>query len=206
MKKILIVEDHPIVVEGLQKLIQEKLNCQSCEIANTGNECMSAIQKSTPDLILMDINLPDISGIELCKKVKQNFPGIKVLALSSFKEKSYIQKMVENGASGYLLKNANPEEIIIGVHAVLDGQMYFDDEAEKIMTEQDNVNEILLTRREKEVLNMIAEGYTNSEIADKLFISVSTVDSHRKNMLMKMEVKNTAALIKKCALLKLIDF
>lgn len=206
MKKILIVEDHPIVVEGLQKLIEEKMNSHSCKIANTGEECMSAIHKSLPDIILMDINLPDISGIELCKKVKQRFPEIKILALSSFKEKSYIQKMVESGASGYVLKNANPDEIIVGIQSVLDGNNYFDDEAEKILAEQDNANEILLTRREKEVLNMIAEGYTNNEIADKLFISVSTVDSHRKNMLMKMDVKNTAALIKKCALLKLIDF
>ena len=117
-----------------------------------------------------------------------------------------MKKIIENGASGYILKNSMPEEILYGIQQVIAGKSFYDEETEELMQSKAADDKIVLTRREKEVLNLIADGYTNPEIAEKLFVSTSTVDSHRKNMLLKLGVKNTAALIKKSIAMDIISF
>jgi DNA-binding NarL/FixJ family response regulator len=146
----------------------------------------------------MDISLPDINGIDLCKTIKKKYPGVIVLALSTFNQGTYIRKMMENGASGYLLKNSGKKEIIDALKTVYSGKAYLSFDAGKaLLSDNEEQNNLpALTKREKEVLTFIAEGLTNLQIAEKLFISIDTVDSHRKNLHTKLNVKNTAMLIR----------
>jgi DNA-binding NarL/FixJ family response regulator len=143
----------------------------------------------------MDINMPDKSGIDLCKEVKEKYPSVFIIGLSTFNQQSFIQKMMDNGASGYVLKNASGEETLEALNTVTKGKTYLSFEAGQTMKNRTE-NSIILTRREKEVLELIAEGMTNGEIAAKLFISVTTVDTHRKNLLAKFEARNVAAMVK----------
>ena len=203
MKKILIVDDHPVVAEGLRKLISDSKSAEVIGIAGSGKACIDFLRWEKPDLIFLDINLPDINGIELCKEIKKTNPAIKILALTTFNEKSIITKMINNGADGYLLKNSDAEDIIESINEVSLGNRYIAVEVESILNKKDS-SEIILTKREREVLNLISDGLTNNEIAEKLFISPLTVDSHRKNLITKLEVRNTASLIKKAIENKLI--
>src|SRR6185503_21152585 len=159
------------------------------------------ILKSVPvDIALLDINLPDISGIELCKKIKKEFPAVKVLGISTYCDRSYVSRMIENGALGYLAKSADAEEIVRAIRMASKGQLYLSLSTEQLLRSPDNLTTpgVLpaLTRREKEVLQLIGEGFTNPQIAERLFISPLTLDSHRKNLLNKLNVNNTAALIR----------
>ena len=148
----------------------------------------------------MDINLPDTSGVDLCAIMKEKYPGIFILGLSTFNQGLYIKKMMENGASGYILKNSSKEELLKAIHAVCDGCIYFSGEVGEALKQYQKIFRCRYTRikpqREKEVLELIAEGYTNPQIAEKLFLSPFTVDSHRKNLIAKLNVKNTAMLIR----------
>jgi DNA-binding NarL/FixJ family response regulator len=145
----------------------------------------------------MDINLPQKNGLDLCKEVKEKYPAIHIVGLSTSDQVSVIKKMRENGASGFLLKDATKQEIITALQEVSKGREYVSfSVAEALKKSAPNDQLPVLTKREKEILEMIAEGFTNHEIAAKLFLNSTTIDSHRKNMLTKFNVKNTAALIK----------
>lgn len=192
---ILIVDDHPVVTEGLRKLIQDSHAAQVIGVAGTGKACLDFLRWETPDVILLDIGLPDISGIELCKMIKSNDASQKILALTTFNERSTVVSMMKNGADGYVLKNSDTAEIIEAIREVHGGGRYLCDNAKSLLKEK-VTDDILLTNREKEVLRLIADGFTNQEIADKLFISPLTVDSHRKNLITKLQARNTASLIK----------
>jgi len=198
MINILIVDDHPIVAEGIRKLIQDSNAANVVGVAGTGKACMDFLRWEKPDVILLDINLPDISGIDLCKMIKEKFASSKILALTTFNERSCIVSMMKSGADGYVLKNSETEEIIEAITEVHRGKKYLCDNAAAVM-KSSSANELLLTNREKEVLKLIAEGLTNQEIAEKLFISPLTVDSHRKNLITKLEARNTASLVKLAA-------
>jgi DNA-binding NarL/FixJ family response regulator len=193
---ILIVEDHPVVAEGLQKLLAQNGICTICPVAQTGKECLEILKNYRPEFIFMDINLPDISGIDLCKMVLTKYPGIHILALSSFGSKSFIERILQNGARGYLMKNSDGEEIITAIKKVQQGEIYLNAAVKAIIDGKADDNVPILTRREKEVLKLISDGLTNNEIAEKIFISPLTVDSHRKNLLLKLDAKNTASLVK----------
>ena len=195
MTKTFIVDDHYMVIEGIRSLLQNEKNIEWMGHAMTASSCLAFLNKQLPDVILMDINLPDTSGIDLCKEVKTKYPSVFIIGLSTFNQQSFIQKMMDNGASGYVLKNATQDEITSAIETVMKGKTYLSEEASNTLR-KDNGATIVLTRREKEVLELIADGMTNAEIAQKLFISVTTVDTHRKNLLAKFETKNTAALIK----------
>jgi len=197
MIRVFIVDDHPLVQEGLRSLLENEKGIELCGYAMNAQSCLGFFVKNTADVILMDVNLPDMSGIELCAVIKTKYPGIMVLALSTYNEGSYINKMMINGASGYVLKNADKEELIEAIHEVNKGKTYLSFEAGQAMRKENSAAHLpMITRREKEILALIAEGYTNHEIARRLFISPTTVDSHRKNLLAKMNMKNTASLIK----------
>lgn len=197
MIRVFIVDDHPLVQEGLRSLLENANGIELCGYAMNAQSCLGFFVRNTADVILMDINLPDMSGVELCAVIKTKYPGIMVLGLSTFNQGSYIKKMMETGASGYLLKNADKEELLTAIYEVNKGKNYFSFDAGQAMHKEISAAKIpLISRREKEILALIAEGYTNNEIAGKLFISSTTVDSHRKNLLSKMNMKNTASLIK----------
>lgn len=197
--KVFIVDDHYMVIEGIRSLLQGEKKIELVGHAMNAASCLSFLKNLRPDVILMDINLPDKSGIDLCKEVKSNYPTIRIIGLSSFNQQSFIQKMMENGASGYVLKNATREELTEALKTVMAGHEFLSLEATATIKKNEDSKIPVITRREKEVLILIAEGLTNTEIAEKLFISTTTVDTHRKNLLAKFEVKNTATLIRLAA-------
>jgi DNA-binding NarL/FixJ family response regulator len=195
MVEVLIVEDHPLVVEGLQNLLQDRKIASKAIAAYSVQECMRVLKSYSPTLILLDYQLPDGNGIDLCKAILQQLPTAKILAISSFKEQSLVRRMIDNGAMGYVLKNASEDEVIEAINSILAGNKYLCEETQQILNDKGD-NNMIITRREMEVLRYISDGFTNPEIADKLFISTSTVDSHRKNLILKLNAKNTASLIK----------
>ena len=195
--KLFIVDDHYMVIEGIHSLLQNEKDIEWMGHASNASSCLAFLQNQKPDVILMDISLPDKSGIDLCKEVKDRFPGIHILGLSTFNQQSFIEKMMKSGASGYVLKNATQEELTVGIRTVTTGRQYLSFDAATALRQPAAENNVpLITRREKEVLGLIADGLTNNEIAQQLFISVATVDTHRKNLLAKFECKNIASLIK----------
>ncbi|MEZ5039230.1 MAG: response regulator transcription factor [Saprospiraceae bacterium] len=208
MIKLFIVDDHPMVIEGIKTLLQDSSIITIIGSATDAFQALDALKKEKAEVILVDINLPDLNGIELCEQLKKQFPGIFVLGLSTFKERSYITRMIAQGASGYLLKNASKEELEEAITTAYRGGMYLSMEVTQILTKAtaNAASSIpLLTLREKEVLHLIAEGYTNNQIAAQLFISPLTVDSHRKNLLAKFSARNTAALVRLAVEYKLLD-
>jgi DNA-binding NarL/FixJ family response regulator len=197
--KIFIIDDHPMVVAGLNSLLGRLENIEVAGAVSNAFDAIPFLKKNKIDVVLLDINLPDISGIDLCKKIHKEFPEIKILGISTFSERSYISRMIENGASGYLIKSASADEIAEAIDTVLKGKIYLSVSMEHIakplsIISSDNLP--ALTKREKEILQLISEGLTNNQIAEKLFISPLTVDSHRKNLLTKLNVNNAASLIK----------
>jgi DNA-binding NarL/FixJ family response regulator len=198
MIKVYIVDDHSVVIEGIYSLLQNEKEIEIAGYAVNGQNCLAYFTNHTADVILIDISLPDMNGIDLCQVIKKNYPGIMVLALSTFNQGSYIKKMMESGASGYLLKNTGKEEIIEAIKTVAGGNIYLSFETGKELQASVEENEAipLLTKREKEILAHIANGLTNLQIAETLFLSIDTINSHRKSLHSKLNVKNTAMLIR----------
>ena len=207
MIRVFIVDDHPVVIEGVQSLLQNVKGIEWAGHAMNAQSCLGFFVTNTADVVLMDINMRGMDGMELCAVMKERYPGVMILGLSTFNQGVYIKKMMENGASGYILKNASKQELIEAIHAVAGGAVFFGGEVGMALKEhtQSSKNALPeLSSREKEILELIAEGYTNPQIAAKLFLSPFTVDSHRKNLLAKLDVKNTATLIKLAVEQKLI--
>lgn len=196
--KLFIVDDHYMVIEGIRSLLQKEKDIEWMGHAMNAASCLAFLKHQEPDVIFMDINLPDKSGIVLCKEVKELYPAVAVLGLSTFNQQPVIRDMTDNGASGYVLKNATKEELLAAITTVRMGKTYLCFEAVQSLRETKS-KVPLITRREKEVLLLIAEGLTNAAIAEQLFISVATVNSHRKSLIEKFEAANTAALIGKAA-------
>lgn len=198
MIRVYLVDDHAVVIEGVYSLLQKEKDIEIIGYASNADTCKEFFTTHTADVILLDISLPDMNGVELCKFIKQNYPGIMILALSTFNQGTYIRKMMENGASGYLLKNAGREQIVAAIRLAAEGKTYLSiDALQALKTDAHRQNSIPpLTKREKEVLLNIAEGLTNAQIAEKLFISIDTVDTHRKNLHTKLNVNNTALLVR----------
>ena len=194
--KVFIVDDHYMVVEGIRSLLQNEKNIEWAGHASNAASCLAFLQKQLPDVILMDINLPDKSGIDLCKEVTEKYPSVFIIGLSTFNQQSFIEKMMGNGASGYVLKNATQEELMKAIQTVMKGKTFLSEEASQSLRKNADADRPVITRREKEILELIAEGLTNNEIAQKIFISSSTVDTHRKNLLAKLNARNTASLVK----------
>jgi DNA-binding NarL/FixJ family response regulator len=207
MIRVFIVDDHPVVIEGIHSLLQNEKDIAWVGQAMNAQSCLGFFVNNTADVVLMDISMPGMDGVELCALMKEKYPGIMILGLSTFNQGLYIKKMVENGASGYILKNSSKEELIQAIHAVHEGHIFFSGEVGMALQEyqKSSMTELpALTAREKEVLELIAQGYTNPQIAEKIFLSPFTVDSHRKNLLAKLAVKNTASLIRLAVEKKLI--
>ena len=199
MIRVFIVDDHPVVIEGIHSLLQNEKDIEWAGHAMNAQSCLGFFVNYKADVLLMDISMPGMDGIELCAIMKEKYPSTMILGLSTFNQGLYIKKMMENGASGYILKNSSKEELVTAVHAVHDGSIYFSGEVGQALMEYNKFpkDELpILTAREKNVLQLIAVGYTNPQIAEKIFLSPFTVDSHRKNLLAKLNVKNTAMLIK----------
>ena len=204
MIEIMIADDHRVFREGIVSILENTGEIKVIAQAQDGKQVMEQLHQVQPKLILMDISMGEAGGIETTKLVRENYPAIKVLVLSMHSESSYIVKMLEAGASGYLLKDAGSAELINAIKAVAEGHTYFSSQVSATLVDQlvkgkkptERKTGITLTKREIEVLRLIAEEYSNPEIAEKLFISIRTVDTHRRNLLEKLDVKNTAGLVK----------
>ena len=192
--KLFIVDDHYMVIEGIRSLLQGEKDIEWMGHAMNASSCLAFLKHQEPDVILMDINLPDKSGIDLCKEVKALYSAVAILGLSTFNQQPVIRNMMDNGASGYVLKNATKEEILTAITTVSMGKTFLSFEAVQSLRETANEAPVI-TRREKEVLQLIAEGLTNAEIATQLFISIPTVNTHRKSLIEKFNATNTAMLI-----------
>lgn len=198
-KQILIVEDHPIVSESLARLFSNDLLQIECHEKASGMKGLAFLNGNKTDLIILDINLPDISGVEFCKTAKARFPGIRIVAVTTLTQRHIVEQMLEAGADGFILKTSDKEDILNGILQVLKtGELYLGKGVKELVKgiSVGNNDLPMITRRESEILKLIADGLTNQEIADKLFISPLTVDSHRKNLLLKFNARNTAILIK----------
>ncbi|MDE3249610.1 MAG: response regulator transcription factor [Bacteroidota bacterium] len=198
MIRVFIVDDHPVVAEGIRSLLSPEQTISWQGHALNAADCIEGLKTVAVDVLLLDINLPDKNGVDLCKEVRVNFPGVKVLALSTLNQPSFINKIMNNGGSGYVLKNADKAELMEAIRTVAAGDDYLSEEASRLVKaalhERDGVP--YLTRREKEILGLLATGLTTPEIAEKLFVSPWTVDGHRKSIMTKLNVRNTASLIK----------
>lgn len=192
---VFIVDDHYMVIEGIRSLLQNEREIEWMGHATNAASCLGFLKMQQPDIIFMDVNLPDLSGTELCRLVKQLYPAVLIVGLSTFNQQPVVRNMMENGASGYVLKNATKPELLNAITEVMVGKTYLSMEVAVSLRKQ--TEELpLISRREREVLQLIADGFTNAEIAEKLFISVPTVNTHRKSLLAKFNVNNTAELIK----------
>lgn len=206
MISVMIADDHNMFVEGIESLLEGADNIQVVSKCYSGPEVFEKIVETTPDVILLDINLPGMNGIEVCQKINKEYPGVKVLALSMHNEESFVTEILKNGAQGYILKNTGKKELLSAIEAVYNGQSYFsEDVTETIMKSLVNPKSgskgstILapkISRRERDVLDLIVKEYTTQEIADTLFISLKTVESHRRSLLTKLSVRNTAGLVR----------
>ncbi|MFT4093399.1 MAG: response regulator transcription factor [Niabella sp.] len=196
--KLFIVDDHYMVIEGIRSLLQNERDIEWMGHATNAASCLSFLKQQQPDIILMDISLPDRSGIDLCKEVRQQYPSVFVLGLSTFNQHAVIRNMTDNGASGYVLKNADKAELMEAINTILRGRTYFSIEAAASLKKADTGMPVI-SRREKEVLQLIADGLTNAAIAEQLFISIPTVNTHRKSLISKIGANNTAGLIKLAA-------
>jgi len=203
--KILIVDDHQMVRDGIRTMLESKADSYHFTIieSESGEDALVRVQKMKFDIILMDYQLPKMNGAEtICKLLKLN-PQTKILAVSNYDEFTYIKKVMDSGAKGYILKNIGPSELITAIETVLNGELYYTkDVAMKIIQNKSfsndkvEINNSPLSNRETEVLKLIVNEQSNDEIANELNITKRTVDSHRQNLLKKIGVKNTVGLVK----------
>ena len=204
---IIICDDHPLITEGLQSFINNTKEMRIIATASSARELWEILKDYQADVLLLDISLPDSNGVELCAEIKAKYPHLKVLALSNHNERSYILRMLSSNASGYLIKNSSIVEIEKAIKEVHSGRIYFDDEARKILASLANTETTSLppiTKREKEVLKYISERLTSPQIAEKMYITSQTVDSHRKNLMAKFSVNKTINLLQKAKELGII--
>jgi DNA-binding NarL/FixJ family response regulator len=202
MIKILIIDDHPLVIDGVKTMLKDVDYLQISGSVKTGREALAWLeQHSDTDIALLDINLPDMDGLRLCELIRAKNKTLKIIGLTYVNEAGIITQLIKKGGNGYLLKNMEREELITAIDQVMDGSIYLSKAANEKIVQQLQAYQLpgngvpSLTRREKEILQLLIKGLTSQEIAGKLFLSTFTVDTHRKNMLQKFNVHNTQALI-----------
>jgi len=200
--KIAITDDHQMVLKGIESMLE---NTAEIEIAGTyenAEETLKSLSSNLPDVLLLDINLPDINGIDLSKQLLKKFPKLKIIALTNFEDISFVKRMLKNGVHGYLLKNTDKIELMDALKTVLSGDIYLQKDIRKRLLhqkkEQQTNNGLLpkLTRREQDVLIAISEELTTQQISEKLFISPKTVETHRMNIMSKLGAKNSVGIVK----------
>ncbi|MBK6995735.1 MAG: response regulator transcription factor [Lewinellaceae bacterium] len=204
MIKILIADDHRLVIDGLLLMLREVEDMDCVGEAANGREALALLDSTLADVLLLDINMPEMDGLECCRIVKERHPQVKVLVLSMMRELSLVKAMLKHGASGFLLKNAGKEEVLESIRKVSEGKQAFsEDVLESLMNSFSNkpakssISPFpTISKREKQILQLIVDEKTTSEIAEDLFISFGTVETHRRNLLLKLNARNTAGLVK----------
>lgn len=203
--KLFLIDDHKLFIKGIISIFEENSEIEVIGHAYSAKQYLNEPPVTEPDVILMDINMPDMTGIELTRLIKEENPKAKILALSMFEDILYIQKMIQSGANGYVLKSADMQVLIDAIKTVANGGKFWDDEIRNTILEKvgaidseefKDMNQNKLSKRELEILNLITKELSNSQIAEKLFISELTVETHRKNIMAKTKTRNAAGLVK----------
>ncbi len=203
--KVLLADDHTIVRKGIRSLLDHEPNIEVVGEAEDGQEAVKQVESLNPDVVLMDITMPRLTGLEATRQIKKLFPNVKVLVLTMYTNEEYVLQLLRAGAAGYLIKQSAPAELLSAIQAVYRGDTFLSPAISKVIVQeylrhtggalQDDSYDTL-TVREREILQLIAEGHTNREIADNLDISVKTVGVHRVNLMEKLDIHNTTELIK----------
>lgn len=197
---IIIADDHDLFIHGLQLLLKAEHYLEILDIARDGKELLDILDKKLPDIVLLDINMPKMNGLESARFIKQAYPTVKIIMLSTYNEDHLVEKAKQYGANAYLLKNSSREELLQAIGLVMEGHSCFPYRLPKT----DNgfnagdsfLKQFNLTKREAEMIQLLKKGLTNQQIADTLFLSVYTVETHRKNIMQKLDLKTPAALMK----------
>lgn len=203
MITVAITDDHIMIAEGLKTMLNQVEDIQIISTYHCVNDTIDGLQNIMPQILLLDINLPDGNGIHLCKQLKDQYNDLKIIALSNYEDISFIKQIIKNGANGYLLKNTDKTELINAIKAVKNNQLFLPEKLQRILL-NDSLGKPTnssfftptLTRREKEVLELIVKEQTTEEIAEQLFITPKTVEAHRSNLIQKLSVKNVAGLVR----------
>ncbi|MBT1701243.1 response regulator transcription factor [Fulvivirgaceae bacterium PWU4] len=212
--KILIADDHAMVRDGVKNLVQQNKDLIVIGEARSGNETLELFDKLQPDLLIMDISMPDMNGMEVSRTILAKNPGASIVILSMYDDEDYISRCLEYGVKGYVVKNESGSELEYAIRSVLQGKNYFSRQAQDVIFKKYSQNvarkktqeeEISLTKREIEIVRLIADGLTSQQMADRLFISPRTVETHRANLMKKMSVKNAIELVKKAQQLDLLQ-
>jgi two-component system response regulator NreC len=203
--RVLIAEDHTIVRKGLRSLLESEVGIEVVGEAENGRDALAKVQQHCPDIVLMDISMPDLNGFEATRQIKQHCPEVKVLVLTMHANEEYVWQILRAGASGYVVKHAAPDELILAIQSVFRGDSFLSPSISKTVIAgylqqvealPEKVGADLLTPREREVLQLLAEGHATRDIAERLYLSVKTVETHRAHILDKLNLHNTAELVK----------
>jgi len=204
--KVFIIDDHQLIIDGIKSVLEEEVDMMYCGGANNMNEALDFVRRNTIDVVLVDVNMPGGSGIETALKLKGQSPDIKIIALTMHEDIQVIKEMIEAGASGYILKRSNMNEVLDAIRVVYNNERYLGRDIQAVLMDslnprvetgkQGEVKEGVLTTREREILQLIAKEYSNEQIAQKLFISERTVETHRRNIFTKTKMKSIVGLIK----------
>lgn len=210
MISILVADDHPLVGDGISTMIKNETHLSVCAVCKTGAETLAAVETLMPDIVLLDISLPDMDGLQVCQLIRKKNKTVKLIALTSTNEAGIISQFLASGGNGYLLKNMERSDLLQAIDEVLKGSIYLSKAANQKILEQFNslksASQALpgLTRREKEILKFLYDGLNGPQIAEKLFLSHYTVETHRKNLMQKLNVSSTQQLLKLAVEHKLI--
>ena len=211
--KILIADDHAMVRDGVRNLVHQNKDLTVIGEATSGNETLELFDKLKPDLLILDISMPDINGMEVSKAILARNPDANIVILSMYQDDDYISRCLEYGVKGYVVKNESGSELDFAIRSVLQGKNYFSRQAQDVIFKKYSQNvtrrkvaddEIKLTKREVEIVKLIADGLTSQQMADKLFISHRTVETHRANLMKKMGARNAIDLVRKAQQLNLL--
>lgn len=215
MIKVAIADDHAMFVDGIDSILESENDIKVVGRCYDGPSAVSFVEDNDVDLLLLDVNLPGMNGIEVCKSLKQKEPNLNIIAISMFNEESFVTEILNNGAQGYILKNTGREELLKAIRTVQGGKSYFSKDVTQtimkgLMKHRKGSNKSKkffpkISRREKEVLKLIIEEFTTQEIANKLFISLKTVESHRSSLLAKLNARNSAGLVRIALENKILD-
>jgi DNA-binding NarL/FixJ family response regulator len=203
MVRIIIADDHQMFIDGIKSLLINEKDIKVIGEALNGKEVLSLLEKKPADIILLDVNMPEMDGIEATKLIRRQHPDVKILMLTMYNNQEFIFGLMNAGASGYILKNTGKKELLEAIKSVTEGKTYYSKEVTETILQnfsktpaEQSADLAHLTEREKDVLKLIAQEFNTHEIAEQLFISTNTVETHRKNLLSKIKAKNIAGLVK----------